>query len=426
MKFFGVCFLIAVFTACGVQQVNRSLEELEDKFQHHSGFALYDLENDKFLIKRNHDRYFTPASNTKILTLYTSFSVIGDSIPGLYYHESPDSLIIWGTGDPALLYQDLPKSHVLGFLKDKNQPLYFSTSNFYSNHFGPGWSWDDYLYTFSSEKSPLPVYGNALTIRKQREAPFLNVDLPYFHRFFFLGDSIDESQVTRSIGSNELLYEPAAVNEAFKREVPFRTTANIVADLLADTLNRSVTHIKSKLAKKRKPVYSIPSDSAYQVMMQESDNFIAEQLLLVCSGLLGDSLKSEVTIRWAQDSLLKDSPDPIIWKDGSGLSRYNLITPQSTVWLWKKLYQKIGQERLFNLIAAGGESGTLKNYYKADKPYIFGKTGTLSNNHSLSGFLITKKGKVLIFSFMNNNYPTESRPVKLEMERILWDIHLNY
>jgi D-alanyl-D-alanine carboxypeptidase/D-alanyl-D-alanine-endopeptidase (penicillin-binding protein 4) len=161
-------------------------------------------------------------------------------------------------------------------------------------------------------------------------------------------------------------------------------------------------------------------------MMQESDNFIAEQLLLLCSGVLSDTLKPEIAIRYMKKNHLSDLPDPPVWIDGSGLSRYNLFTPRSIVKLWEKIYMKVDQERLFNLLAVGGQSGTLKNHYNNNPPYIFGKTGTLSNNHSLSGYLITKKGDTLIFSFMSNNFTVSVSEVRKRMEAILKQLHNYY
>ncbi|MEL6865453.1 MAG: D-alanyl-D-alanine carboxypeptidase, partial [Bacteroidota bacterium] len=58
-----------------------------------------------------------------------------------------------------------------------------------------------------------------------------------------------------------------------------------------------------------------------------------------------------------------------------------------------------------------------------EEPYVFAKTGTLSNKHCLSGYLRTRSGRLLIFSFMHNNYMGSSRHYKKEMEEILMALH---
>jgi len=170
----------------------------------------------------------------------------------------------------------------------------------------------------------------------------------------------------------------------------------------------------------------VPVDSLYKVMMQESDNFIAEQLLLMCSQALSDTLQPEIAIRYIKKNFLQDLKDEPRWVDGSGLSRYNLFTPRSVVHLWKKIYERVPRERLFSLLATGGKAGTIKNWYYGKEPYIFGKTGSLSNNHCLSGYLVTKKGKTLIFAFMNNNFTTPVNDIRRNMENILRSVYEKY
>jgi len=68
----------------------------------------------------------------------------------------------------------------------------------------------------------------------------------------------------------------------------------------------------------------------------------------------------------------------------------------------------------------------VKNWYNAKPPYIYGKTGTLSNNHCLSGFLITKSKKTLIFSMMSNNFVSSSNELRKEMEQIFKMIYERY
>ncbi|MDO7628847.1 MAG: D-alanyl-D-alanine carboxypeptidase, partial [Flavobacteriaceae bacterium] len=67
------------------------------------------------------------------------------------------------------------------------------------------------------------------------------------------------------------------------------------------------------------------------------------------------------------------------------------------------------------------------NWFKgAQKPYIYAKTGSLGNTYCLSGFLITKNNKRLIFSYMNNHFTKPSSQIKQEMEMVLEAIRDQY
>lgn len=421
---FGIfCSLLIACNPFHKTFFNKHFQFEESLHHHHAGFALYDLKERKFLYQRDAEKYFTPASNTKIFTFYASLLLLGDSIPALHYNIEGDSLIFWGTGDPSLLNANVhTNTRVLDFLKNSNYELYFSSDNYYDSHFGPGWAWDDYEYSYSAERSPMPIYGNLIEVSKEDMSKSISLNIPYFKRYFYLADTLsDFRSIVRNIDDNLLQYYPN--RNHFDYTIPFHYSDHLFTQLLSDTLNKSVKLIRLQKPKDTKTLYSVPADSIYKVMMQKSDNFLAEQLLLLCSNTVGDSLRANITIQHIKESYLFDLPDEPVWRDGSGLSRYNLFTPRSVVALWEKIYHETGQERLFELISIGGKAGTIKNYYKADPPYIYGKTGTLSNNHSLSGFLITKTGKILIFSYMNNNYPVSSSEIKPAMERLLWSIH---
>ena len=86
---------------------------------------------------------------------------------------------------------------------------------------------------------------------------------------------------------------------------------------------------------------------------------------------------------------------------------------------------EFGLERMKTILPTGGQ-GTLKNYYLIDSGYIFAKTGTLSNTCSISGYLITKKNKLLIFSILNNNYISNTTPVKRAVEKFLHNLRQNH
>lgn len=394
-----------------------------------SGFMLYDPAEGKTLYEYNADKYFTPASNTKILTLYTCLRTIGDSISSLQYSRQGNLLVFWGTGDPSFLNPHLTQNpQVFNFLKNSREQLLFCPANFKDKRYGSGWMWDDNFYDYQAEKTPLPIYSNVAHFSQKDLAKgievqpaFLGKRLAYdstLHKDDYVGRMEYENQFT--------LNSLAQGGKKFEMHVPFHATPHFVTEILADTLKRPVSLLEANMLPPTdaKTIYGVKADSLYVLMMQESDNFIAEQLLLYCAWQRSGTMNTEQTIDYSKKNFLNDLPDEPKWVDGSGLSRYNLVTPRSLVAVLDKIQQTIPRQRLFGIFPAGGVNGTIKsNYRNGSSPYIFAKTGTLRNNHCLSGYLLTKKGKMLIFSFMHNNYTGYMSSLRKEMEGILKQVY---
>jgi len=421
-------FVVLILSSCSTtNQINTTFNKAAAFKQGFSGLAVFDAEENKMIYERYSNKYFTPASNTKLLTFYAGLKILGDSIPALKYIVKNDSLIFWGTGDPSFLYPDLPESMIYQFLKNSKQKLYYLPPVFTEAHFGPGWAWDDYNSYYSVERSAFPIYGNYVKF------DFIpGLDIPNSSPSFFKDNLLIEPDalpgLIRDPTANIFRHKIFIGDKGFSQIVPFKYSPELFVKLLADTLKKPVEIIRQKTEgfSDIKTLYSLPADSLYKTMLQQSDNFIAEQILFMVSGKISDSLKTDLAIDHIKENFLKDLPDEPFWVDGSGLSRYNLITPRSMVKLLKKIIREVPQKRLFTLMATGGKSGTIKNSYVADEPYIFAKTGTLRNNHNLSGYLKARSGKVLIFSFMNNNYTVPSSEIKKQMELILRKIYKKY
>jgi D-alanyl-D-alanine carboxypeptidase/D-alanyl-D-alanine-endopeptidase (penicillin-binding protein 4) len=160
-------------------------------------------------------------------------------------------------------------------------------------------------------------------------------------------------------------------------------------------------------------------------MMHRSDNFFAEQSLLMVSNEKLGVMNDEKIIDTLLKTDFKDLPQKPRWVDGSGLSRYNLFTPQDFVFILSKMKNEFGMERIKGILPTGG-TGTISNYYKADSNFIFGKTGTLSGVVAFSGFLYTKKGKLLIFSTLVNNHQASSTAVRRAVEKFIEGIRNKY
>ncbi|AYN67735.1 D-alanyl-D-alanine carboxypeptidase [Euzebyella marina] len=422
MKSFLPALLLALLLlSCATKSkiVSRTTENiLNSKFyeSQFTGFVLFDPETKDTLYNQNGSKYFTPASNTKIFTLYTSLKMLPDSLPSLFYHQASDTTYVQGTGDPTFLHPYFDDLKALEFLrKQNNVKLYLG--NLIDERLGPGWSWGDYQYYYQPERSAMPLYGNVTTLQ--------NIQEPKVLPAVFVDSVVRVNAADNRKAEENIFFFDG--NRKDTLEVPFRTGPQLTKSILESELNRAIELTDKKTSPSLKTFYGIESDTVYRRMMHNSDNFIAEQLLILASSTLSDTLDSQRARDFMLENFLWDLKQEPRWVDGSGLSRYNLITPESLIQVLHKLYTELPRDRLLSFFPTGGKSGTLKNWYPGiDKPYIYAKTGSLSNNHCLSGFLITKSGKTLIFSFMNNHFRESSSEVKKRMQLILEKVRDTY
>lgn len=399
------------------------------------GCMIVDPAKDKILYAQNESRYFIPASNTKIFTFYTSYKALGTGkVNGLNYIVKEDSLIFWGSGDPSLLHPDFKDTTVVNFLKESPQQLYMVDDFKQVTSFGPGWSWDWYNYYYATERSVFPIYGNVVRFEKKENQPDWTLYPPRFKSVLTEDTSLARGNYTFEREHLKNNYRYAIRNTpmlTFSTDKPFITSAAFTAELLTETIGKPITLIPKDTYhhQPHQKLMTTPVDSIYAQMLKISDNFLAEQLLLMVSDQLFDYLNTRSAIRYAKENYLQDLPDEPQWADGSGLSAHNMFTPRSIISLLKKIQTEVPMEKIKAYFPAGGESGTIRNYYKSDPgqpPYVYAKTGTLSMSNALSGYLLTKSGKVLLFSFLLNNYTIPSNDLKKEMEKVLYALHDRY
>lgn len=397
---------------------------------HFTGFALYDMDEKCMVYELNSDKYFTPASNTKLFTFYTCLKMLGDSIPAFRYVVHGDSLIFWGTGDPSFLQTSLKATRGYAFLKNSNKKLFFSSGLYQNDIYGSGWAWNDYNDYYQAEINEFPIEDNVAVLSADKNGK-LQISPAAFSMYLKCDSNYKPSRfrVARDFLDNTFVYPATPVPASFHQEIPWKVSPDLTASLLQDTLKRPVIEKHLPLPVDAKTIYDDNADTVYRHMLQPSDNFIAEQLLLVCSSVKFGILNSDSVINYSNKNLLNDLPDEPQWADGSGLSRFNLFTPRSIVALLCKISDQMKNDSLLHsLMPAGGVIGTIRSAYKTDngQPFVWAKTGSLMNNHNQSGYIVTRKGKHLAFSFMNNNFTRPSREIRDEMVRIMTYIHDNY
>jgi D-alanyl-D-alanine carboxypeptidase/D-alanyl-D-alanine-endopeptidase (penicillin-binding protein 4) len=312
-------------------------------------------------------------------------------------------------------------------LKNSGKKLFFATGNYQNDFYGAGWAWDDYPGYYQAEITELPLEDNVAMVYADNNDS-LQVRPAYLKRFFRRDSAYRPGHfhIRRDFNSNTINYPAGLPPKNFRQEMPWKTSTDLTIALLQDTLKLAVTRIVLPLAAGAKTIYDANADTVYKHMLQPSDNFIAEQLLLVCSSAKFRTLNADSVINYSKAHFLNDLPDVPQWADGSGLSRLNLMTPRSIIALLCKILDEVKNDDLVHsLMPTGGVSGTIKNVYKTDggQPFVWAKTGSLSNNYNQSGYLITRKGKHLAFAFMNNNFTRPSSEVRDEMARLMTYVH---
>jgi D-alanyl-D-alanine carboxypeptidase/D-alanyl-D-alanine-endopeptidase (penicillin-binding protein 4) len=432
----ATALVIAVlqFTACSVQQklqkaANQNILEAGNLSGAHIGIHVYDPAANASLYSYQSNKYFVPASNTKIVTCFAAMQYLGDSVLAAQIASTDSGMHVYATGDPTFLQPEYPAHPLLNVLKTTNK-IYLHTPSFTAKPFGQGWSWDDYDASYMPSRSAFPMYGNLVRIAKN--AGQLTVT-PSFFKDSIKGINATINKgfgVSRQMASNQFLVQPTAGNNTLE-EIPYRTsnwtTTPLVleASLLSEALGGTKVIALDAARETNAPavatkIYSRPLDSLLKPLMHRSDNFYAEQALLMVGKGLHQSFDDKKTIAYLLANDLSDLAQKPTWVDGSGLSRYNLFTPENFTSILHKMYKAYSFERLQNIFPTGGEvGGTLSSNYKNLNGKIFAKTGTLSGQVALSGYLITKKGKTLIFSVLVNNHTTTASNVRRAVEQFI-------
>ena len=284
----------------------------------------------------------------------------------------------------------------------------------------------------------MPIYGNLVKFYLQNDAIVVSPTFFYNPSIQSLNKTLANQKalkfnIERPFENNlfQVQYQTAA--KFSEQLIPFKTSSSgapynsIFIKLLEDTLHKKINEFKSEDSKVtlKNIIYSQPTDSLFRPMMHRSDNFFAEQTLLMVSNELLGVMNDEKIIDTLLKTDLADIPQRPKWVDGSGLSRYNLFTPKDFIYILNKLKNEFSLDRLKNILPTGGQ-GTLANYYLKDAGFIFAKTGGMSNHCSISGILLTKKNKLLLFSVLVNHYPTGSSPVRRAIEKFLSEIRDKY
>lgn len=424
--------LVAMFaTACGSSKQatssNRSIDTFisDSALEHaHVGIMITEAESGKVLVSYNEHRYFVPASNTKLWTMYACMKYLGDSlIAGYVLPQQDGSLLFRSNGDPTFLHPDYKYQPLVEMLK-KYPEIKWTNATMRTSQYGNGWSWNDYDATYMAPRSSMPMWGNvanfALQQGKLQVKPAVAASL--------ISNAESFSDTTFSVARK---FDDPMFSIEKGRSKSITTTLypspEATIKLAAAYFGNEWKNVSEPYAFSLTPqtIFSQPTDSMLRPLMHRSDNFFAEQTLLMLSNQWFGYMNENAVIDSLLKTDLKGLPDKPRWVDGSGLSRYNLFSPADYVWLLQKMKSEFPMERI-KVILPTGNDGTLTNYYKTLEGKIFAKTGTLAGLVALSGYLYAKSGKQLLFSVLVNNHNGSATAVRRAVEKYVLAVYEKY
>ncbi len=412
--------------------------ELKDVFV---GIKIENLKTNKVIYQLNQNKLFRPASNQKLITTATAIEYLPENfvfktqiyINGIIEDTVLNGdLYIKGYGDPLFQLSDLDS--ILNFLKQKKIKiitgnLIGDVSYFDDIYWGKGWMWDDEPKAFVPYITPIPINSNTIIITvtpaniigekaiikifpennftqiinntittSEKETLDIQVSRNKTENIFTLSGKIPINSNAKEYSLS--IYRPEEFFIKLFNEYLDKNGIKILGRSYIDTLSRGdlfyeITH---------------KIESVINLINKNSDNLSAENLFKTLSAeLLKTKGTNEGSISIIKSFLAKIEIDTnkIVIADGSGVSRYNLVSPEILTKILKHFYQTDSTKfsRLFNSLSMAGVDGTLKNRFKNLKKKILAKTGTQSDATSLTGFYLGKSGNIILFSIIINHYP---------------------
>ncbi|QQS37673.1 MAG: D-alanyl-D-alanine carboxypeptidase/D-alanyl-D-alanine-endopeptidase [Ignavibacteriales bacterium] len=451
--------LLLVFISCELfpqkLSIKSSLDSLFKDELFESTIAavdIYNLTEKKVIYQRNNKLLLNPASNMKLLTSVAGILFLGHDYEfqtSLYYTGKIENdtlfgdLYVVGGCDPDFKLIDLQqfvkavKSSAIKFITGK---LYGDVSFKDDVYWGNGWMWDDAPFSDAPYLSALNINDNIVSVSVQPSEPGQVAYATVYPSTAYVS-VINECKTSSSAGLNNFYVTRDYKNLSNVIYIGGNITDRSDHDSSSTHFNLTVvnpekyflTLFREELARNgiviedEPELFFLPYDAVHlatvsrpfeEVLVnlnKSSDNLSAEMVLYAMGNKYhGKPGHASNGLKMLNSLILMSGMKPLQYSiaDGSGVSRYNLVSSELLLAILKYLYQENASafNYLYNSLPIGGVDGTLSKRMigtTAEKN-IRAKTGTLKGVSSLSGYAWAKNGTLLAFSIIIHNF---TRPV---------------
>jgi serine-type D-Ala-D-Ala carboxypeptidase/endopeptidase (penicillin-binding protein 4) len=435
------------------------------------GLLVTDADSGEVIYSLNANRYFMPASNAKLFTTAMALATLG---PDFHIHTTvetaalPDSsghlqgdLVLVGRGDanlssrvipfvdhaerngpPEKALADLADQVVSAGVKEISGDVIADDSYFAPERYPPGWGVDDTVWSYGAAVSALVINDNYISVILRpgatTGAPLVYSAAPWPGIYELRNDALTsaagtepklrlerdtDSQIFRLTGTLPLDAPARELQLAVTQ--PAENAAAILLQLLQARGVRVEGHSRARHGDRNtQPAAASPmhvlAEHTSPALLQDvrltnklSMNLHAELLLRVAAKekAAATTMEDALAFATAFRQGIGIAPDEAQLTDGSGLSRGDLVTPQSVVQLLAYAHRQPWGPDFAASLPVAGQDGTLETRMRgtAAAGQIRAKTGLVEHVNSLSGYATSRRGGHLIFSIFGNNTGTHGR-----------------
>ena len=425
------------------------------------GIDVRSIDRNEKLFSLNADKLMMPASNMKILTLATAAEVLGWDAQMTTTLEASGpvedgvlrgDLFIRGGGDPTINTRDGAGSAVfsswIGALREAgiksiDGQIVGDDQAFDDETIGAGWAWDYLQYGYAAPVgalqynedvaelvvSPSATAGQPAIVRLSAGGGFTllnravtaapgsaetidykrHIDMPVLE---ITGTIPAAGQsVTRAVAVvNPTVFFAQALKDALIAQgVSVSGEAVDLDDVAAEMDSRAERRVIASTT-------SAPLRTMATVLMKVSQNLYAETFLKAvgrAQGGLGTTAAGREAVRATLASW--GIPETsYVMSDGSGLSRYNYVSAAAIASILEHMYKDAKhRETLVATLPIAGKEGTISTRMRRTRAEgnAVAKTGSIANVRSLSGFVRTRDGEMIVFSILANDFVIPSATV---------------
>lgn len=428
------------------------------------GVFVQDVQDGSVYYSYNADKAFLPASNQKILTSAAALTTLGSSYryrTVMYFDGSVNEdvlegdLVLRGAGDPTFgsveagggdpLRSWARQLAEMGVKRIEGRIV--GDDNTFDNRSYPE-GWDvDYITSQASRligvsTSGLAYNDNVVEVKivasSAGSAPEINTRPP---GFLEVRNGLTTARrrrgisvnTTRNFGSETILLDgtiPSTYNGTIVMPVTNPTTFAVSTfagylrefgvDVAAEVVD--IDDLRDFDYDAGTPLFvhvSPPLSQILRVVNKESNNFYAEQVFRTFSrGGSADGGEQRVKELLSRAGA---STNGVAVRDGSGLSRKDMITPEAMGKLLAYMYDHAEREAFLASLAEGGEAKSTLRYRLHNIP-VRAKTGSLEFVRTLSGYTTTTTGRILAFAVFANNYSAPSYQITQTIDRIVMEL----